>query len=86
MDMYMRRKCQECRLKKCKAVEMLAEYKCHCVCGLVFFFLGGFNFFSTLITWQGSHHDHAGSQGKAHPLYWDVLTPMISTNVGSSAA
>ncbi|KAE8622854.1 hypothetical protein XENTR_v10005414 [Xenopus tropicalis] len=25
MDMYMRRKCQECRLKKCKAVGMLAE-------------------------------------------------------------
>ncbi|XP_012355761.1 bile acid receptor-like [Nomascus leucogenys] len=24
-DMYMRRKCQECRLKKCKAVRMLAE-------------------------------------------------------------
>uniref|UniRef100_A0A8C6J451 Uncharacterized protein n=1 Tax=Melopsittacus undulatus TaxID=13146 RepID=A0A8C6J451_MELUD len=28
MDMYMRRKCQECRLKKCKAVGMLAECKC----------------------------------------------------------
>uniref|UniRef100_A0A8C7A0T4 Nuclear receptor domain-containing protein n=1 Tax=Nothoprocta perdicaria TaxID=30464 RepID=A0A8C7A0T4_NOTPE len=27
MDMYMRRKCQECRLKKCKAVGMLAECK-----------------------------------------------------------
>uniref|UniRef100_A0ACB8F5P7 Uncharacterized protein n=1 Tax=Sphaerodactylus townsendi TaxID=933632 RepID=A0ACB8F5P7_9SAUR len=27
MDMYMRRKCQECRLKKCKAVGMLAEYE-----------------------------------------------------------
>ncbi|XP_032344089.1 bile acid receptor-like [Camelus ferus] len=25
MDMYMRRKCQECRLKKCKAVGMLEE-------------------------------------------------------------
>ncbi|XP_058511230.1 bile acid receptor-like [Ochotona princeps] len=25
MDMYMRRKCQECRLRKCKAVGMLAE-------------------------------------------------------------
>ncbi|KAM9002389.1 bile acid receptor-like isoform 2-T3 [Sarcophilus harrisii] len=25
MDMYMRRKCQECRLKKCKAMGMLAE-------------------------------------------------------------
>uniref|UniRef100_A0A8C2U3S4 NR1H4 protein n=1 Tax=Coturnix japonica TaxID=93934 RepID=A0A8C2U3S4_COTJA len=25
MDMYMRRKCQECRLKKCRAVGMLAE-------------------------------------------------------------
>ncbi|EDL85503.1 rCG51776 [Rattus norvegicus] len=25
MDMYMRRKCPECRLKKCKAVGMLAE-------------------------------------------------------------
>ncbi|XP_063811512.1 bile acid receptor-like isoform X2 [Pseudophryne corroboree] len=25
MDMYMRRKCQDCRLKKCKAVGMLAE-------------------------------------------------------------
>nr|XP_012806387.2 bile acid receptor-like [Jaculus jaculus] len=25
MDMFMRRKCQECRLKKCKAVGMLAE-------------------------------------------------------------
>ncbi|XP_014635377.1 PREDICTED: bile acid receptor-like [Ceratotherium simum simum] len=25
MDLYMRRKCQECRLKKCKAVGMLAE-------------------------------------------------------------
>ncbi|XP_040607438.1 bile acid receptor-like isoform X2 [Mesocricetus auratus] len=25
MDMYMRRKCQECRLKKCKAAGMLAE-------------------------------------------------------------
>ncbi|XP_045147933.1 bile acid receptor-like [Echinops telfairi] len=25
MDIYMRRKCQECRLKKCKAVGMLAE-------------------------------------------------------------
>ncbi|XP_023445864.2 bile acid receptor-like [Dasypus novemcinctus] len=25
MDMYMRRKCRECRLKKCKAVGMLAE-------------------------------------------------------------
>lgn len=28
MDMYMRRKCQECRLKKCKAVGMLAECEC----------------------------------------------------------
>uniref|UniRef100_A0A8C3QFW6 Ecdysone receptor n=1 Tax=Cyanoderma ruficeps TaxID=181631 RepID=A0A8C3QFW6_9PASS len=28
MDMYMRRKCQECRLKKCRAVGMLAECKC----------------------------------------------------------
>ncbi|KAF4800532.1 hypothetical protein TURU_043281 [Turdus rufiventris] len=26
MDMYMRRKCQECRLKKCRAVGMLAEW------------------------------------------------------------
>lgn len=25
MDMYMRRKCQECRLNKCRAVGMLAE-------------------------------------------------------------
>ncbi|EFB19821.1 hypothetical protein PANDA_018646, partial [Ailuropoda melanoleuca] len=31
MDMYMRRKCQECRLKKCKAVGMLAECKCYCL-------------------------------------------------------
>uniref|UniRef100_A0A8C2YFA9 Nuclear receptor subfamily 1 group H member 1 n=1 Tax=Coturnix japonica TaxID=93934 RepID=A0A8C2YFA9_COTJA len=28
MDMYMRRKCQECRLKKCRAVGMLAECEC----------------------------------------------------------
>uniref|UniRef100_A0A8C2U4R8 Uncharacterized protein n=1 Tax=Coturnix japonica TaxID=93934 RepID=A0A8C2U4R8_COTJA len=28
MDMYMRRKCQECRLKKCRAVGMLAEFPC----------------------------------------------------------
>ncbi|XP_015243076.1 PREDICTED: bile acid receptor-like [Cyprinodon variegatus] len=26
MDMYMRRKCQDCRLRKCRAVGMLAEY------------------------------------------------------------
>lgn len=25
MDMYMRRKCQDCRLRKCRAVGMLAE-------------------------------------------------------------
>lgn len=25
MDMYMRRKCQECRLRKCKQMGMLAE-------------------------------------------------------------
>lgn len=28
MDMYMRRKCQDCRLRKCRAVGMLAECKC----------------------------------------------------------
>ncbi|PIO29708.1 hypothetical protein AB205_0169390 [Aquarana catesbeiana] len=28
MDMYMRRKCQECRLKKCKAVGLLTEVQC----------------------------------------------------------
>lgn len=27
MDMYMRRKCQDCRLRKCRAVGMLAECK-----------------------------------------------------------
>lgn len=27
MDMYMRRKCQDCRLRKCHAVGMLAECK-----------------------------------------------------------
>uniref|UniRef100_A0A3B3I4D5 Nuclear receptor domain-containing protein n=1 Tax=Oryzias latipes TaxID=8090 RepID=A0A3B3I4D5_ORYLA len=30
MDMYMRRKCQDCRLRKCRAVGMLAE--CEDVC------------------------------------------------------
>jgi hypothetical protein len=34
MDMYMRRKCQGCRLNKCKAVGMLAECECHCVFAL----------------------------------------------------
>lgn len=29
MDMYMRRKCQECRLRKCKEMGMLAECECH---------------------------------------------------------
>lgn len=29
MDMYMRRKCQDCRLRKCRAVGMLAECKRH---------------------------------------------------------
>lgn len=29
MDMYMRRKCQDCRLRKCRAVGMLAECKGH---------------------------------------------------------
>lgn len=28
MDMYMRRKCQECRLRKCKEMGMLAECEC----------------------------------------------------------
>uniref|UniRef100_A0A8C2YF97 Uncharacterized protein n=1 Tax=Coturnix japonica TaxID=93934 RepID=A0A8C2YF97_COTJA len=37
MDMYMRRKCQECRLKKCRAVGMLAE----CECSLLPTILGG---------------------------------------------
>ena len=32
MDMYMRRKCQECRLRKCKEMGMLAECEYHC-CG-----------------------------------------------------
>lgn len=30
MDMYMRRKCQECRLRKCKEMGMLAECEYHC--------------------------------------------------------
>lgn len=29
MDMYMRRKCQECRLRKCKEMGMLAECEYH---------------------------------------------------------
>lgn len=31
MDMYMRRKCQECRLRKCKEMGMLAECECRSV-------------------------------------------------------
>ena len=31
MDMYMRRKCQDCRLRKCRAVGMLAECKVYLV-------------------------------------------------------
>ncbi|MEQ2158563.1 Bile acid receptor, partial [Goodea atripinnis] len=30
MDMYMRRKCQECRLRKCKEMGMLAECEYSC--------------------------------------------------------
>lgn len=33
MDMYMRRKCQECRLRKCKEMGMLAECEYHRLTG-----------------------------------------------------
>lgn len=42
MDMYMRRKCQECRLRKCKEMGMLAE--CEFVEQSLIIMLGNLNF------------------------------------------
>lgn len=42
MDMYMRRKCQECRLRKCREMGMLAE--CEFVEQSLISYLGNLNF------------------------------------------
>ncbi|XP_026102650.1 bile acid receptor-like [Carassius auratus] len=58
MDMYMRRKCQDCRLRKCRAVGMLAE----CL-------LTEVQCQSKRLRKGTNHRGHSGSTGKAEDDY-----------------